>query len=95
VGNDYEVTLRVGYDVGKAMESDDVADTMNYAELLEVVRREMAIPSNLIEHVAGRIGKAVLQQWPQATSVEVKLTKLNPPMGADCDGASVFIMLNA
>ena len=43
VGADFVVNLRVGYDVTKAMETDDVADTLNYAQLYELVRRENGI----------------------------------------------------
>ena len=71
------------------MESDDVSDTVNYAELYELVKEEMAQPSNLLEHVAGRISRRIFQRFPQATAVDLRMTKLNPPMGADCQGAGV------
>ena len=93
VGGDYTLTLRVGFDVSRAVQSDDVADTLNYATLYETARQEMAIPSRLLEHVAGRIGQRVLSEWPEVTTVDLTLTKENPPMGADCDGASVELHL--
>lgn len=93
VGGDYTLTLRVGFDVSRAVKSDDVADTLNYATLYEMARQEMAIPSQLLEHVAGRIGQRVLSEWPEVTTVDLTLTKENPPMGADCDGASVELHL--
>ena len=64
VGGEYSVSLRVHYNIYKAMESDDVSDTLNYALLLELVKREMACPSSLLEHVVGRIGKAVFREFP-------------------------------
>ena len=93
VGGDYLLTLRVGFDVSRAVQSDDVADTLNYATLYEMARQEMAIPSQLLEHVAGRIGQRVLSEWPEVTTIDLTLTKENPPMGADCDGASVELHL--
>lgn len=75
------------------MHSDDVAHTLNYATLCDLVRREMAVPSRLLEHVAGRIGRAVFEQWPEATALDLRLTKENPPMGADCDGAGIELHL--
>lgn len=89
VGADFMVSLRAEADVSKAVESDDVDDTLNYATLYDVVKREMDIPSKLLEHVAGRIGQAVCSRFPQVTALVVRLTKLNPPMGADCEGATV------
>ena len=89
VGGDFLLTLRVGYPLDKAMESDKVEDTLNYASLYTLAKREMDIPSQLLEHVAGRIAKAIINAFPAVTSVDLELTKQNPPMGADCDGAAV------
>ena len=93
VGGDYVVTLRIGYPWQQAMETDDVADTLDYAAVYELVRREMAVPSQLLEHVAGRMSKALLRDFPQITSVDLWLTKVVPPMGADCEGAGVELHL--
>jgi len=94
VGGWYELSLVVSYPFHQALATDDVADTINYAELLAIVQREMAIPSNLIEHVAGRICKSVIDAFPLTEHVSVELTKLNPPMGGDTDGASVLLGMN-
>ena len=93
VGADFVVNLRVGYPVGKAMETDEVADTLNYAEVYALVAQEMKQPSNLLEHVAGRIVQAISKRFPLVTSIDLTLTKLNPPMGADAVGAGVEIHL--
>ena len=89
VGGEYLVSLQVETDLSRAVNSDSVADTVNYAQLYEVVRCEMAEPSQLLEHVAGRIGQRVLDHFQQVTALTVRVTKCNPPMGADCKGASV------
>ena len=89
VGGEYLVSLQVEADLSRAVNSDSVADTVNYAQLYEVVRCEMAEPSQLLEHVAGRIGQRVLDHFQQVTALTVRVTKCNPPMGADCKGASV------
>ena len=93
VGADFLVNLRVVYPLEKAMQSDEVGDTLNYAELYALVKAEMAEPSKLLEHVAGRIVSAIEKRFPQVTSIDLELTKQNPPMGADCDGAGVEIHL--
>ena len=91
VGGDFLVTVRVGYPLERAMETDHVGDTLDYSALYALVEKEMAEPSKLLEHVAGRIVKAVTASFPEATSIDLELTKLNPPMGADCDGAAVEV----
>lgn len=92
-GGDYLVSLRVEGNFAKAVETDNVADTVNYALLYEIVKKEMAIPSALIENVAGRIGQTILQKFCCIDSVEVSVTKCNPPMGAHCDGAAITLYI--
>lgn len=89
VGGNFVVDLRVGYPLAQAMTSDRVDDTLNYASLYALVEREMQQPSSLLEHVAGRIAQAIAKTFPQALSIDLTLTKQNPPMGADCKGAGV------
>ncbi|MBQ8463634.1 MAG: dihydroneopterin aldolase [Prevotella sp.] len=94
VGGWFLVSLRVHYyNVMKACSSDDVDDTLNYAVLLDIVRREMQQPSSLLEHVAGRIARSVFDRYPDADSVDVTLTKENPPMGGSLQGAGVELHL--
>ena len=90
VGGEFFVSVKVGYPLEKAMSSDDVADTLNYAELYELVKKEMMQPSSLLEHVMGRIVEAIEKAFPEVTSVEVKIKKVNPPMGSDSNGAEVM-----
>lgn len=94
VGGWYEVTLSVDYPFLQALESDSVADTVNYASLIDVVLREMAVSSQLLEHVAGRICRSVIEVFPKTVHVSVEITKLNPPMGCDTQGASVLLGMN-
>ena len=91
VGGDFLVSLRVSYDISRAMDSDDVNDTLNYADVCRLIKQEMSLPSKLLEHAAARIAKAVFDHYPQSMAIDLRLTKLNPPRGADCDGASVDI----
>ena len=90
VGGEFLVSVKVGYPLEKAMSSDDVADTLNYAALYELVKKEMMQPSSLLEHVMGRIVEAIEKAFPEVTSLEVKIKKVNPPMGSDCKGAEVM-----
>ena len=90
VGGEFLVSVKVGYPLEKAMSSDDVADTRNYAALYELVKKEMMQPSSLLEHVMGRIVEAIEKAFPEVASVEVKIKKVNPPMGSDCKGAEVM-----
>ena len=93
VGADFLVNLRIGYPIGKAMQTDEVADTLNYAEVYALVAQQMKQPSKLLEHVAGRIVKTISKHFPLVTSIDLTLMKQNPPMGADIEGTGVEIHL--
>lgn len=89
IGNEYSIQLRLKTDIRKAMESDEVNDTINYAEVYQTVAAEMAIPSKLLEHVGGRILKSLFRQFPAIEEIELQLHKRNPPMGADIESAGI------
>ncbi len=89
VGNEFTVDLRLNVGWPRAIETDDVADTVNYADVYEVVKAEMGIPSRLLEHVAGRVVKHLFRAFPSISRIELKLSKRNPPMGADMEAAGV------
>ena len=93
VGGDFLVSLRIGYPWRLAMESDNVKDTLDYAAVYRLVQREMAVPSQLLEHVAGRIVSALQNEFPQIMSIDLWLTKVTPPMGGYCEGAGVELHL--
>ncbi len=91
VGNDYTVDCCCAYDISRAMTSDDVNDTLDYSKVYGVIAKEMAKPSALLEHVAGRMVEKLFDEFSGITEVKLTITKLNPPFGADCDGASVSV----
>ncbi len=92
-GNDYTVSLRIGYPVSDACLSDEVADTLNYASVYDLVSQEMNVPSKLLERVAYRIADRLFRKFKLITVLDVNLNKLNPPFGADCYGAGVELHL--
>ena len=95
VGGWFVVSLRAHYNnMENVLDSDDVSDTLNYAELCELIRQEMAQPSCLLEHVAGRIARTVFSRFPRVLSLHISVTKENPPMGANCAGAGVEFTFN-
>lgn len=92
VGNEYIVNLKIAFDMSHAFESDSVDDTINYAKVYEVVKKEMEIPSKLIEHAAYRVVSRLNISYPQITGLELKLSKRNPPVGAQLENASVILI---
>ncbi|MDR3142038.1 MAG: dihydroneopterin aldolase [Tannerellaceae bacterium] len=91
VGNNYIITVALTVPLAKAMISDDLGDTVNYADVYAVIKREMAIPSKLLEHVAGRILHSLKRHFPQLTEIKLSVSKLNPPAGGDIRSASIIL----
>ena len=91
VGAYFTLNLRIQTDFSRAQATDDLAGTISYADAFEVVKAEMAVPSQLLEHVAGRICQALFDRLPAAEAIHLELLKENPPMGADCAGAGIAL----
>jgi dihydroneopterin aldolase len=89
IGNHFQVDMTMDADMKKASDSDDLRDALNYAEVYEIVRQEMAIRSHLLEHVSGRVLNRLFESFPQLNRAEVCITKLNPPISGKMQGVSV------
>lgn len=79
-GNQFVVDFRGELDLSAAAESDNLNDTLNYAEIYDIVADEMSVPSELLENVAGRIMKAIEKRFPQLLSFSVRVSKKRPPV---------------
>lgn len=93
IGAYFTIDVCIETDFSRAIETDDLDGTISYADIFATIKREMSKPSQLLEHAAGRIAKAILNEFASAQTVKIRLMKENPPMGADCQGAGVEMTL--
>ena len=93
IGTHFRVDLQFETDTSRAEVSDNIDDTVSYLDVYQVVKREMGIPSNLLEHVARRIGEGIRNDFPSVETVRVKVSKLNPPLGGQMESVSVEVVL--
>jgi len=89
IGNHYIINAELHADLEKASQTDDLTDTINYAEVSEIIHQEMAIRSQLLEHVIGRMINRIESQFPQISFIKIKLTKTVPPMPGEMKGVSL------
>ncbi len=89
IGSDYRVDLKIKADLKKSSETDKLADTVDYVHLNKIVKEEMAIRSELLEHVAQRIIDRILDEIPMVKSTTVAVSKLNPPIGGDVEMVTI------
>lgn len=91
-GNRFLVNLKIETDCSIAAQSDRLEDTLNYQIAYLIVKEEMSIPSDLLEHVCQRIISRIKSEFPEAQKVTVKVSKMNPPMGGQIEKVSVTLM---
>lgn len=82
VGAYYYVDLKIKTDFTRAAETDELEGTINYADIYAAVKEEMSTPSLLLEHVCQRIAHRLFHDFPTIETIDLRLSKENPPMGA-------------
>jgi 7,8-dihydroneopterin aldolase/epimerase/oxygenase len=90
-GNWFEVDISVETDFSKGAATDELVGTVNYEILFEIVKKKMEQPSKLLETVAEQIVAEVLGQLAAVDQVELKISKINPPIGGKARKASISI----
>ncbi|MBV5312484.1 MAG: dihydroneopterin aldolase [Prolixibacteraceae bacterium] len=88
-GNRFQVNLKIEAYLSKAGQTDKLEDTLDYQKAYLVVKEEMAIPSDLLEHVCQRIINRIKTEFPEVQKVSVKVSKMNPPMGGQIEKVSL------
>ncbi|MCM1312122.1 MAG: dihydroneopterin aldolase [Bacteroides sp.] len=83
VGAYFTINLKITTKITEAIFTDELEDTINYAEIYDTIKKEMAHPAKLLEHVAGKIVTRLFEDFLSIESIDFYLFKDNPPIGAD------------
>tara|TARA_B100001109_G_C18743001_1_gene417525 strand:- start:66 stop:425 length:360 start_codon:yes stop_codon:yes gene_type:complete len=83
IGSDYEINITIEADLEVSSISDKLTDTVDYVSINRIVKNEMSIPSNLLEHVVKRIINSIVEKHEAVDTVEVSVAKINPPINGD------------
>jgi dihydroneopterin aldolase len=78
-GSTYEVNVKVSYEEGDTT-FDDLKNTINYVEILEIVKQRMRMPAGLLEKVANGIIIDIRNRYPFTTEIMVSMYKLEAPV---------------
>ena len=90
LGGHFIVNVLVEADTIEVEKTDDLNDTVDYVQIIEIVKEQMAIRANMIEVPAKRIADAILP-LNKVHKVTVELEKVLPPIDAAFDKISVTI----
>lgn len=92
IGSDYRVDIEVFTNFQQAIQSDKICHTIDYVQLNKIIKEEMAIRSELLESVCGRILQRIRAEFPSCERIEIQVAKLNPPINGDVQSVSVKII---
>lgn len=91
VGNHFIVELTFWADIAESLHRDELEETISYADVYEVIKAEMTIPSRLLEHVVGRISERLFATFPRMQRIALTLSKCNPPFPGEVHSAAVTL----
>lgn len=91
VGNHFIVELSFWADIAESLHRDELEETISYADVYEVIKAEMTIPSRLLEHVVGRISERLFATFPRMQRIALTLSKCNPPFPGEVHSAAVTL----
>ena len=75
LGNEFEVSLDVSFPEDWSR-LHELAGTVNYAELFEMVRQRMGRPTALLEKLAGDIIEEIRTAYPFVKRIKISIFKL-------------------
>lgn len=85
----FQVDVDLVFPMARAIESDRLADTVNYRDVCEtIVQIGEARPYRLLEALAAEMLREMRSRWPQA-QITVELRKLHPPCPGNPDYTAV------
>jgi len=93
LGSTFEINVQLGLDLSRAGKSGKIEDTVNYAEVYDLIRREMQQRENLLEKAAYRTAEKIMDTFPQVECVEFSLAKLHPPLPGQMEKSEITIRL--
>jgi 7,8-dihydroneopterin aldolase/epimerase/oxygenase len=91
IGTKFIVDLEMEFDTSVAEKTDHLADTVNYQDVYQIVKSEMEINAHLLESVAHRILEAIKSRFPKLRTIQVKIAKVNPPLGGKVKQVSCIL----
>ncbi len=80
-GNQYCVNVRLRIDAADFdVDKDDLGATISYADVFEILQRQMSKRAALLETVAVRFANEVMERWPFVRRGYVEIVKTVPPI---------------
>jgi dihydroneopterin aldolase len=90
-GQAFRVDISFETNIEIPAQSDNILDAVDYTYIYSLILEQMNIRSSLLEHVASRIVLSIKQNVFEVFNIELKLTKVKPPINAVTEGISLTL----
>ncbi|GDX42326.1 7,8-dihydroneopterin aldolase [Bacteroidota bacterium] len=82
IGGQFLVDLTVAYSIQDEITTsiNSLLTSVDYVSLYTIVKERMSIPTALLETVVMDIVASIRSSFPQVNLIEIKLTKIQPPI---------------
>jgi len=91
IGGKYRVDLIIETNTELAERSDDLADTIDYSNIYQIISEEMRKPARIMEHLARRILKSIRNKMENIDKITIKLSKMHPPVGGEMHSFQIIL----
>lgn len=89
-GQRFVLDIEAQTDLTAAGLTDELNDTVSYAQMIKTVRRVMTEQNDkLLERAARRVADALLEEYDRLESVKIRLMKPDAPMKAEFDYTAI------
>jgi len=80
LGSYYTIDVYVETNFDWAAESDELEGTVNYEIVYQICAEEMKIAAQLLEHLAHRILKRLIETLSKINHLKIRVAKIAPPL---------------
>ncbi|MDC3070922.1 dihydroneopterin aldolase [Bacteroidota bacterium] len=88
LGGHFIVNLEIGFNSDKVISTDKLEDTIDYVQVIDIVKKQMKTTKNLIESAADEILDELFK-LDLIQSVNIEIEKISPPVDANFEKISV------
>ena len=89
-GQNFLIDIEARADLTRAGQTDDLNDTVSYAQMIKTAQRVMTEQNDkLLERAATRVADALLAEYDRLESVKIRLMKPDAPMKAEFDYVAI------
>lgn len=90
LGGRYSFDIEIEADISRAAASDNIHDTINYVNAYEIAHDVIVnTKCRLLEALVSRVAESLMEHFPEATSVLVRLRKLRAPINGVLDAVEL------